>query len=164
MITEIKGDITNIECDYICQQNNCIAVKSHGLSETIEKKLKACPYSRRTPVPGKNLAIPEHRPKLGQILTIQSPVKNVKVVCMFAQFSYGKVGSFYYYARDETKESRADAFQKCLNKMNKRIPSEKVVAFPKYIGCGLAGGDWNVYYKMIENFSKDRNVLIVNYN
>ena len=38
MITEIKGDITKVKCDYICQQNNCIAVKPHGLSLTIARK------------------------------------------------------------------------------------------------------------------------------
>ena len=39
MITEIKGDITKVKCDYICQQNNCIAVKPHGLSLTIAREM-----------------------------------------------------------------------------------------------------------------------------
>ena len=61
MITEIKGDITKVKCDYICQQNNCIAVKPHGLSLTIAREMGVCPYSRRRADGKKNLAIEEDR-------------------------------------------------------------------------------------------------------
>lgn len=68
MITEIKGDITKVKYDYICQQNNCIAVKPHGLSSIIATELGVCPYSRRRADGKKNLAIEEDRPPLGRIL------------------------------------------------------------------------------------------------
>ena len=97
MITEIKGDITKVKCDYICQQNNCIAVKPHGLSLTIAREMGVCPYSRRRADGKKNLAIEEDRPPLGRILTEKSPFKDVHVICMFAQYSYGTPQSQYYY-------------------------------------------------------------------
>lgn len=168
MLKEIKGDITKIECDYICQQCNCIAVRPHGLSKTIADKLKVCPYSRREADGNKNLAIPSDRPPLGSLLTEKSPIKDVSVICMFAQYSYGTPGQ-YYYSRNETFADRELYFQKCLDIINRRIKKKKikedaVIAFPKRIGCGLAKGNWNNYYKMIENFSIGKNVLLVDYN
>ena len=109
MITEIKGDITKVKCDYICQQNNCIAVKPHGLSLTIAREMGVCPYSRRRADGKKNLAIEEDRPPLGRILTEKSPFKDVHVICMFAQYSYGTPQSQYYYSRDETYKTREEA-------------------------------------------------------
>jgi len=37
------------------------------------------------------------------------------------------------------------------------------IAFPKYIGCGLANGDWNVIYNIIKNNLIDCDILIVDY-
>jgi len=122
-----------------------------------------CPYACRTPLKGRNLAIPEHRVPLGKILIEKSPVNDVNVVCMFAQYSYGKVGSSSYYAKDETYTGREAAFAKCLRKMDKRIPRDAVVAFPKFIGCGMGGGSWTRYKPMIEKFAINRNVLLVDF-
>jgi hypothetical protein len=35
------------------------------------------------------------------------------------------------------------------------------LAFPCEIGCGLAGGDWVVYQRMIEDFTRNRPTLTV---
>ena len=156
----VKGDIFDIECDYICQQCNCIAVKPHGLSLKIRSKLGVCPYSVRTAEGSMNLAIKNDRPDLGSIDIIQSPVKNVKVVCMFAQYSYGKPASCYYYSRDETFESREHAFSQCLEAME-ILPKDAVIAFPYRIGCGLAGGRYKNYLKMIKQFAKDREGKVI---
>jgi len=148
---------------YICHQTNCIGCYPAGLAKTIASKLRVCPYACRTPLKGRNLAIPEHRVPLGKILIEKSPVNDVNVVCMFAQYSYGKVGSSSYYAKDETYTGREAAFAKCLRKMDKRIPRDAVVAFPKFIGCGMGGGSWTRYKPMIEKFAINRNVLLVDF-
>ena len=122
MITEIKGDITKVKCDYICQQNNCIAVKPHGLSLTIAREMGVCPYSRRRADGKKNLAIEEDRPPLGRILTEKSPFKDVHVICMFAQYSYGTPQSQYYYSRDETYKTREEAFKKLRERITQITP------------------------------------------
>jgi len=164
MIKEVKGDITEVKCDYVCHQTNCIGCHPAGLAKTIASKLHVCPYARRTPIKGRNLAIPEHRVPLGKILIERSPVRDVNVVCMFDQYSYGKAGSSSYYAKDETYAQREAAFTKCLKKMDRRIPQDSVVAFPKYIGCGMGGGSWPRYRHMIEEFAINRNVLLVDFN
>ena len=54
-------------------------------------------------------------------------------------------------------DSRMECFRSALVKIEELNP--RSVAFPKYIGCGLAGGDWNMYLQMITSFD-DRNPTI----
>ena len=52
-------------------------------------------------------------------------------------------------------------FNHCLNLLKTHLMSSettvqyKVIYFPYKIGCGLAGGDWTEYKKMIERFRDD---------
>lgn len=53
-----------------------------------------------------------------------------------------------------TPDSRADRiryFQSGLDEIAKLKPTS--LAFPYMIGCGLAGGDWPTYRKMLEEFA-----------
>lgn len=49
--------------------------------------------------------------------------------------------------------ARQKHFRKCLIAILEEIPDLKSIAFPWKIGCGAAGGDWDVYSEMIEGFS-----------
>lgn len=55
----------------------------------------------------------------------------------------------------ETFESRELWFATCLDALGKHVDTldAPVIAFPHGIGCGLAGGDWSHYKKMIEAFA-----------
>ena len=48
----------------------------------------------------------------------------------------------------ESYEQRLNWFKSCIDKISK-IPDLKQVAFPYGIGCGLAGGRWEDYEKLI---------------
>lgn len=52
------------------------------------------------------------------------------------------------------------ALELCLRKMN-FLFKDKFIGLPK-IGCGLAGGDWNIVSSMIQKEMKDCYVTIVN--
>jgi hypothetical protein len=54
----------------------------------------------------------------------------------------------------ETAEMREDFFRKGLTTIAS-ITNLKSVAFNYRIGCGIAGGNWAFYSKMIENFEKE---------
>ena len=62
--------------------------------------------------------------------------------------------------RDETFESREHAFSQCLEAME-ILPKDAVIAFPYRIGCGLAGGRYTNYLKMIKQFAKDREGKVI---
>ena len=38
------------------------------------------------------------------------------------------------------------------------------ILIPKYIGCGLAGGDWNIVSEIIDEVFIDHEVLIVDFD
>ena len=43
--------------------------------------------------------------------------------------------------------------QNGTDEIRKQLPDLKSIAFPFQIGCGLAGGDWNVYLNETERFA-----------
>lgn len=161
MITFIEDDIFNVQSDYIVQQCNCLTIKSHGLSKEIAKRFpEADLYSKRRQVNNRNLAVPEDRSTPGSISI------DGKIINIFGQWRPGKIGTKYdnYYPESnppETSETRLMWFKMGLEKISKTLDSnsEKVIAFPFGIGCGLAGGDWEEYSKAILSFAENNNHL-----
>jgi len=73
------------------------------------------------------------------------------------------MGQYYPgYPSHELHTNREKYFQQCLDKMS-AIKDLDSVAFPYLIGCGLAGGYWPNYYKMIQDFSEKVNAKVVIY-
>ena len=157
----VNGNILNYDCDLIVQQCNCLTIHSHGLSLDISMEFPGVNfYSSRRQVGRRNLAIPEDR-------DIPGTCKILNNVCaIFGQWRPGKLYSRYwsnYPESDpsETKTSREEWFisglidlENKLKQFNKTETNKyHTMAFPYRIGCGLAGGDWNRYYKMIQIFA-----------
>ena len=65
---------------------------------------------------------------------------------MYSQYHYGR-GCMTNYEK----------FEKCLNTLARWLsdkPSDWTVGFPYLIGCGLAGGDWNIIEPLLTSFSE----------
>ena len=60
-------------------------------------------------------------------------------------------------------QTNYDALKNCFEQTKLLFPHNRIL-IPHSIGCGLAGGDWNIVFKMIENVFADCEVLIVKYN
>lgn len=150
MIIEVTGNLLDIDAQYIAHQCNCRSTGSAGLAKQIFQKY---PYSD---IYKKGR---DHR-RMGMI-HIARGEKNI--INMFAQFYPGKSKEDGV----DTKHERLKSFISCLQKILE-IEDLKSVAFPYGIGCGLAGGDWNDYKKILEAFSekafnKDIKVYLVKY-
>jgi uracil-DNA glycosylase len=89
------------------------------------------------------------------------------IVALFAQLNPGLPkddGSPYsrsstnddsHFVRPSTNDCAAQRekwFKMCLDRVSK-IKNLRSIAFPYNIGCGLAGGDWNKYEDMLEQFA-----------
>lgn len=147
----VSGDLLNADEEYICQQTNCISVNAHGLSKTIRNKFGIDPYSHRKSLNGRNHAIPEDCDKHGTIKVYQKAFqKEIKVICMFAQYGMGKPFSYGNNVEDSF-EKRLHWFKLCLFEIAKLKP--RSLAFPYNIGCGLAGGNWDDYFSALTYFS-----------
>jgi len=136
MSTLISGDLLKLGLgpnDYIVHQCNCKTTRGLGLSKDIfDKYPHANIYgdgSKRVP---------------GEI-TVRHPVIN-----LLGQFYPGKPKW-----SNDTKEMREAWFRDALTKISKIDGIEKVY-FPYGIGCGLAGGSWKIYLRMIEEWTKDQ--------
>lgn len=153
----VNGNLLDANQDYICQQNNCISVKAHGLSEQISKKFGVNPYSDRKSFHGRNHAVLEDVFTPGTTL-IYSTNTNLKIICMFAQYGMGKPYMYGQTVKEDSYRSRLLWFNSCLSKIgnNLKDTANTSLAFPWGIGCGLAGGDWERdYYPCLYKFSID---------
>jgi hypothetical protein len=56
-------------------------------------------------------------------------------------------------------------FGKAIDQITE-LPELKSIGFPYWIGCGLAGGDWNKYGRLLEDFAErvgERGVSVILY-
>jgi hypothetical protein len=165
---ETVGDMFDVGADVIVHQINCLTVRPHGLSEILKLKY---PYSdrygqRRPTSPGGNLAIPQDRDKPGTIAVMKpSPsfANGPVIVGILGQFEMGKPFAYKrVHGSDIPEDSAAQRqvwFAQGLQALAKWIlenPGANVIVFPKFIGCGLAGGDWKVYRELIVQHLVDR--------
>jgi O-acetyl-ADP-ribose deacetylase (regulator of RNase III) len=149
----IKGDLLDAKEKFICQQCNCVTMLSHGLSAAIAKRYPwADVYAhrkRRTRNCTSEPSIP------GTILIVECGDRGV--INFMAQYfpgahGYNQHGQHYSalgLTGSDNHGDRIGFFQQCLDKLD-ALNLVEAVAMPMYIGCGLAGGNWAVYSKMLE--------------
>ena len=155
IIDTISGDLLCAKESYICQQCNCLTLKSHGLSKSISDKYEwANPYAIRPKKSANSTSEPDEP---GTIVEMSHPLKPDKyptVLCFMSQWCPGKPNKFnQYYSKEyaDTVSEREGWFQNCLDILDENEYS--TVAVPYGIGCGLAGGNWTNYKKMLDGCS-----------
>lgn len=126
----INGDLLNSNCSIIAHQCNCLSKRPAGLSAQISKKYPAAnPYKCN------------NTERIGTIDVIST--NGCKIINMFAQYAPGK----------SKNEDRLLYFKKCLDAIDNMGFNE--VAMPYMIGCGLAGGNWDEYKKLLNECKTD---------
>lgn len=146
MIEIISGNLLDSKEQYICHQCNCVTDGlAAGLAMAIFNKH---PYSDVY----KNR---KERSVLGTISIHGNGENDRFVVNMFSQYYPG-----HPVFPNDNVSIREAAFKNCLNYIG-RISNLVSIAFPYMIGCGLANGDWDRYYKMLETFANDNPNVVV---
>ncbi len=149
----VTGDLLQANEDLILQQNNCLSIKAVGLSKTIADAYPyADPYSIRTPIHGRYIAIEEDRPTPGTIRVFPSPSNDGRTfVSLFSQYGTGRPNVLDPVKADnpftDTMDDRCHWFSSCLEQV--AVLQPRSIAMPFKIGCGMAGGDWNRYSNII---------------
>nr|BDT62903.1 MAG: wsv206-like protein [Trachysalambria curvirostris majanivirus] len=162
----------------IIQQLNCIATKPHGLSEALSKTYPhSNVYIKRQKIDGRNCAILKDRPKPGTIMICKEK-GDVSIANLFAQYCYSNSKNIAYvsqkkYIQNKKNKTNDDHqqiemmeldnstgrlgwFKECLIELKEKLDNDekiKHVLVPYKIGCNMAGGDWNEYLPILENFS-----------
>lgn len=149
-VPTFRGDLTDLSyenleghCVYICHQCNCISKSGAGLASALFKKYPdanvfALKHSKgHKSIPG----------TVDVIKVIEEPGYELSIINIYGQYTPGL---------NKTNEPREEWFEFALQQLAqlKDIPTKfpKKIIFPYKIGCGLAGGDWKLYSKMLENY------------
>lgn len=152
MVHYVKGNLLDSKCDYICHQVNCQGAMNSGIAKQIRDRYPRVYESYKHFVDYHNR---HEEGLLGKILisNINSPTR---VINMFAQDMYG---------RDRKRYTSYDAFANCLEEIDLHVASSRTIGFPKYIGCGLGGGNWTAISAMIEEIlGRTHDVYIYEYD
>ena len=148
----IKGDLLEADLDYYCHQVNCQGKMGSGIAKSIKEKWPVV-YDRyiETFNYAKKVFINASDYMLGAINIVEVE-KDKNVINMFAQEYYGYDGKRY---------TSYDAFWSCLGEILRTVPEGSSIGFPKGIGCGLGGANWQVIETMIrEVLDNDYEVYI----
>lgn len=168
---QVEGDLLNADEKFIGQQCNCVTVKTQGLAAAITKRFAyGDPYGSRA-AQSTNTARAEARDTPGTIRLLKpvqntlTPDKDKIIVCLFAQWAPGKPGAWahaYPPPPPSGEEDSADTavgrlawFKMCLDCIDESPEIDGPVALPHGIGCGLAGGDWSKYMRLLEDANTD---------
>ena len=164
MITYKSGNLLESNCNFIVHQVNCQGAMGSGIAKQIRDKWLRVysDYKETIEFLYLNGVVKESSELLGYINGTKVDYFDKYVVNFFSQDKY--------LPRNKCHTSY-DAFRTCCIGLKNFIESahfegskEKyTIGFPYKIGCGLAGGDWNIVYNIIEEEFQDYNVEIWEY-
>ncbi|MHA1681868.1 MAG: hypothetical protein ACTSUE_13095 [Promethearchaeota archaeon] len=133
----VFADLLNHGETYLMHQVNCTARKSHGLSKQV--------FTR---YPSADIYDDRKHGRIGTGVPGTVDVrKNEGVINMLGQYFLG------YWKTAKQKNDRFKWFKMCLSSLESYFRFQKklvTIAFPFRIGCGLAGGDWNIYFAALK--------------
>jgi hypothetical protein len=157
----VLDDSLLAQVDAIAQQSNCVGCDGRGLAQGVADKFPwGCAYAQRRRMPPANkFAIQEDRPKPGTIDARRGPSGTPLVINMFSQYEMGGPGKYrrveFPPGVSDLAPQREKWFAECLQAVS-QLPAAsrpRSIAFPHQIGCGLAGGNWERYARMIADFA-----------
>lgn len=169
MITEIHKDILKVQEGVICHQVNCLGAVG-GLSNDIAKKWPKNKDMYRRYVWDSAAKDGSAVFSLGNCCNVQVE-PNLYIANLFGQYDYGRD-----YRRTEYS-ALISALTRVNNKIYSSTKTECISTFmgledvniplndiyiPKWMGCGLGGGDWNIVLDIINKVfdSSTKNVYI----
>lgn len=141
MITIIDGDLLETDCKIIAHQVNCIGLMEHGVAKQIRDKF-----------PG-SYAIYKSVCQAAEDLMKPKELLGINLGCSLGSSRKILVHMFAQYDRGTGLRTDYDALAACLQDLKSIAEKNQVyeVALPYKVGCGLAGGDWNLVFRLIES-------------
>jgi len=152
-MTYLEGNILHPPVPAIVHQCNCVTRGQAGLAKQIFKKFPySNTYAGNTPrVPG---MVSCHKSTWCRV-DLEHPL----VFNLYAQNQPGACRA----GMDETPEIRLEWMRTALEEMGKIIVTEAIfeVCIPFLLGCGLAGGVWEDYKKVLLDFEERSTIKLI---
>lgn len=140
MIPIINQSLLEANTKYIAHQCNCKSNYSAGLAKSIFTKFPYSDTYKDRIYTGYNFP--------GRIDVLGNGEDNRFIINMYIQFWPGKPGKDIY----DTNGYRIKHLKQCLSKIAE-ISNLESIGFPYNLGCGLAGGNFIEYSKILETFA-----------
>lgn len=142
----IDGDLIKLAnqglFDVIGHGCNCFCTMGAGIARSMKLEFPEIDDADKSTVRG-------DKKKLGTFTHVD--YGDLIVLNLYIQYSFGGI----------TPDVEYSAVRQCMTEIKKRY-SGKRIGLPM-IGAGLAGGDWNIISKIIEDELGDEDVTIVKY-
>jgi O-acetyl-ADP-ribose deacetylase (regulator of RNase III) len=157
VIRIVKGDLLKATEDVIAHQVNCRGVMGAGVAKQIRSNFPIA-YDHYVRLCGLYKDNPDKLLGICQIVSDYQDRRHILVANLFGQDEYGR-------DRIYTDEN---ALRMAIRDLGARIrimalfsgrPTHSI-AMPYKIGCGLAGGDWEDIYRIIEDELSDLDVTL----
>ena len=132
-----KGDALKVfeesQSAVLIHQVNCQGVMGGGIAKQIRDKypMHYADYEECISHFGGDEMFGEY------FFTVVNPTRSI--VGLFSQFDYGT----------DTRHTNYAAFTKAICEMIDWLTDGVDIIIPKYIGCGLGGGDWNIIEQIL---------------
>lgn len=160
MIVNKKGDLLKSDdCMAILHQTNTLGCMGGGIAKQIREYWCKEVYEPYRRVCLDNINTTNLLGKIQVLKTNEKPIEYV--INLFGEISFGRNNAPFPNGR----HTDYDALRTCLLKVKKWCMEKNVlsVGMPKYLGCGLAGGDWDgVVYPMIEEIFGGDEIITLN--
>lgn len=158
MIKIIEGDITKTDKDIIVQQVNCRGLMGAGLAKTIMQRYDNVRKEYRD----------FRQEKLKEVKTDEGLLGSVNYIDVYD----GKIIANIFGQVDIRKDKKDNTVYTDKNALLQGIENVKSkaeelglsIAIPTYIGCGLAGGNWEDIKSGIENIFQNSSIDVVFYH
>jgi len=155
----IKGDLIQLalqgEFDAIAHGCNCHNMMGAGIALQIRKAFPGT-YQIDT----QYSQVQDDYNKLGTISVCDVEQYNDKQDLTKQTGSFTVINAYTQF--DGGRNLDYDALKMCLKKINHYFKGKKI-GLPQ-IGCGIAGGNWNIAKRYIEQYLSDCDVTIVEYS
>lgn len=148
---EIKnGDLLKSNCNIIIHQANCFATMGAGIAKQIKRI-----YPEAYEV-DKNFGFPVGSKKRLGFYTNTNFENDVVVFNLYGQYNYGRGKQTNYKAFEQ-------GLRMILINLVNDFEKNMKIGMPFGVGCGLAGGEWDIIKEIIERLSNKYEVTIFLY-
>jgi len=148
----IKGNVLETNCNVIAHQVNCMGVMGAGLAKQIKQEYPEV-FLKYKEFIKENGASKVY----GRALGVKT--SNYLFFNLFGQYGYGRSRQQTSYKHLESALEEMGDILKESYKCGGQVP----VAIPYKIGCGLAGGEWEVVSQILEKVEKRKGFLFIAY-
>lgn len=151
----VKGNLLESPVQIIAHQVNCLGIMGGGIALQIKKKWPKVFEEYKEFIEDWEYCNGGELP-LGHCYTVNIS-KGRTVANIFGQNGIGGAATDY----DAVRKAFIELHEYLISDKLYRYDSQIPVGIPYKMGCGLGGGDWDTYRKMLQELEDEYNFLFI---